>query len=78
MDEDKVSITSAMLMSLITKALGDKKNLTDMTSAQAVKVAFTEGIKHRSERQSHPLHRYGIWRLFVMFRTLLQQAVNID
>ncbi len=33
----------------MAKALEDQKNLADVTSAEAVKVVFTEGVKHRSE-----------------------------
>ncbi len=49
-DEDKVSMTRVMLTGLMTKALEDQKNLADATSAEAVKVAFTESVKLGSER----------------------------
>ncbi len=45
-----------MFKNIIAKALEDLKNLADATSAQAVKVAFTEGVKHRSDMQIQPLH----------------------
>ncbi len=45
-----------MFTSLMTKYLEHQKNLADATSAQAVKVAFTKGVKHRSERQIQPIH----------------------
>ncbi len=44
-------MTRAMFMSLMTEAPEDKKKLADATSSHAVKVAFTEGVKHGSERQ---------------------------
>ncbi len=53
-DEDKVSMIRVKFTSLITKALEGHKNLADVTSAEAVKVAFTEGVKHGSERQTQP------------------------
>ncbi len=33
----------------MAKALEDHKNLADATSAEAVKVVFTEGVKHISD-----------------------------
>ncbi len=56
MDEYKVSMIRAMFTSIMSKALEDQKNLADATCAEAVKVAFTEGIKHGSERQTQPIH----------------------
>ncbi len=56
MDEDKVSMTRVMFTSLMTRALEDQKNLADVTSTEAVKVVFNKGIKHRSERQTQPIH----------------------
>ncbi len=55
-DNDKVSMTRDMFTSIMTKALEDQKNLADATSDEAVKVAFTEGVKHGSERQTQPSH----------------------
>ncbi len=56
LDDDKVSMTRVIFKSIMTKALEDQKNLADATSAQAVKVAITKGIKHGSELQTQPLH----------------------
>ncbi len=51
MDEDKVSMTKLCL-----QAFEDQTNLADVTNAEAVKFAFTEGVKHGSEKQTHPIH----------------------
>ncbi len=38
-------MTRVMFKNIMTKALEDQKNLDDATSIEAVKVAFTEGVK---------------------------------
>ncbi len=63
-----------MFTSLITKALENQKNLADATSAEAVKVAFTEGVKHESERQTQPRHSDGQYGLNVVH--LLRRATG--
>ncbi len=40
----------------MVKALKDQKNLADVTSAEAIKVALMKGVKHISEMQTQPLH----------------------
>ncbi len=55
-DDDKVSMNRAMFTSLMAKALEDHTNLANATNGEAVKVAFTEGVKHGSERETQPIH----------------------
>ncbi len=55
-DEDKVFMARVKFMSLIAKALEDQKNLADETNAGAVKVEFTNGVKHGSERLTQLSH----------------------
>ncbi len=45
-----------MFKTIMAKALEDQKSLTDATSAETVKVAFTEGVKQGSDMQTQPLH----------------------
>ncbi len=45
-------MTRVNFTNLIAKAPEDQKNLADVTSDEAVKVSLTEGVKHRSERQT--------------------------
>ncbi len=45
-----------MFKSIMTKALEEQKVLADETSMQVAKVAFTEGVKQSSQRQTHPNH----------------------
>ncbi len=40
----------------MAKALEEQKNLADASSIEAVKAAFTEVVKHGSERQTQPTH----------------------
>ncbi len=54
--EDKVLMTRVMFKNIMAKALEDQKNLADVTSVEAIKVAFTKGVKHGSEMQIQPLH----------------------
>ncbi len=49
-------MTKVMFKSIMSKAFEDQKNLVDTTSAEAVKVAFTEGVKKGSELQPQPVH----------------------
>ncbi len=55
-DEDKVLMTRFMFKNIMAKALEDQKNLADVTSAEAVEMTFTKGVKHRSDMQTQPLH----------------------
>ncbi len=41
-DDDKASVTRVIFKSIMTKALKEQKNLADVTSVEAVKVAFVE------------------------------------
>ncbi len=52
-DDNNISMTRIMFKSIMTKTLEDQKNLADATSAE---VAFTEGVKKRSELQTQHLH----------------------
>ncbi len=40
----------------MAKVLEDQKNLVDATSAEAIKAAFTKGVKYRSEMQTQTIH----------------------
>ncbi len=40
----------------MAKALEDQKNLADVTNTEATKVAYTKGVKHRSDMQTQLLH----------------------
>ncbi len=42
LEEDKVSMTWSMFKNIMAKALKEQKKLTDVTSAETVKVAFTK------------------------------------
>ncbi len=44
----------------MAKALKEQKSLPDANSAEAVKVAFTEGFKQGSDLQTQPLHSSAI------------------
>ncbi len=56
LEEDMVLMTRVMFKNIMSKALEDQQNLADVTSAEAVKVSFMKGVKHRSDMQTHPLH----------------------
>ncbi len=49
-------MTRVMFKNIMTKALEDQKSLADATSTEAIKVAFTEGVKHGSDMQAQTLH----------------------
>ncbi len=55
-DKGNFSMTMSKFKDIMAKALEDQKNLADATSAEAIKAAFTKGVKHRSEMQTQPLH----------------------
>ncbi len=55
-DDDKVSMTRVMFKDIIAKAREEQKSLADANSQEAIKVAFTEGVKHASDLQTQPLH----------------------
>ncbi len=48
-DDNKVCMTRVMFKNIMSKALEDQTILADATSAEAFKVAFTEGVKKGSE-----------------------------
>ncbi len=43
-EEDKVLMTRSMFKNIMAKALEDQRKLADVTSAEAVKVAFMKGV----------------------------------
>ncbi len=49
-------MTRVMFKNIMAKALEDQKNLADVTSTEATKVAYTKGVKHRSDMQTQLLH----------------------
>ncbi len=55
-DDENISMTRSMFKSIIAKALEDQKLLADETSTQVAKVAFTEGVKQGSQRQTQFNH----------------------
>ncbi len=55
-EEEKFSMTRSRFKDIMGKSLEDQKNLADTTSAEAIKAAFTKGVKHGSEMQTQPLH----------------------
>ncbi len=62
----------------MSKALEDNKNLANATSAEAVKVAFTEGVKKGSELQNQPLHSSIIEREAVRYPVEQSHIVPSD
>ncbi len=75
LDEEKFSITRFKFKDIMVKVLEDQKNLADATSAEAIKAAFTKGVKHRSEMETQPLHS-SLWKLRLFIRTLLLLMMN--
>ncbi len=55
-DDNKATRTSVMFKDIMTKALKEQKSMAGVTSAEAVKVAYTDGVNKDSELQMHPLH----------------------
>ncbi len=48
-DDDKVIMTRVMFKDIMTMALEEQKRMADATCAEAVKVAYTVGVKKGSE-----------------------------
>ncbi len=54
--DDNISLTREILRSIVSNALEEQKKLVKVTTADAIKCAFSDGIKKRSE-QGHHLHQ---------------------
>ncbi len=48
-------ITRSKFLSLVTQALEQQITIDNQTSVEAVKLAYAEGLKHGSNKQSDPL-----------------------
>ncbi len=54
--DDNISLTRDMLRSIISNALEQQKRVVDATTAEAIKVDFSEGIKRVSDFLVNPLY----------------------
>ncbi len=52
LDDDKVIMTRVMFNDIMNKAIEDQKCMSAANSAEAVKVAYTEGVKKGCETQT--------------------------
>ncbi len=59
-EEEQFSMGRSKFKDIMAKALEYQKNLADATIAEAIKVAFTKGVKHGSVIQTQLLHRSTI------------------
>ncbi len=53
-DDDDIHMTRSKCSSLVTQALEQQIAIDNQTSAEAVKFAYTEGLKHGSTKQADP------------------------
>ncbi len=53
--DDDMHITRSKCLSLVAQALEKQIAIDNQTSAKAVKLAYAEGLKHGSDKQSYPL-----------------------
>ncbi len=54
-DDDNMNMTRSKCSSLVAQALKEQIIIDNKASTEAVKLAYAEGLKHGSQKQSYPL-----------------------
>ncbi len=71
-DDDDMHMTRSKFSSLVTQALEQQIAIDNQTSAEAVKFAYTKGLKHGSTKQADPRKVY-LWKWKRLIMGILSQ-----